>query len=213
MPRVRRFRRNSRRARPRAVVSMSPSEAFETSLSRGDSCNIRGKFIFSANLGATSTVTNILTINSDTFGSRVAAISLQFARYHYKYIRFKFVGTAIAASGLALSSGMCVLGVQDDASQAEGSNPTTPSALAEQRCSGSCFTNQTVPTQFIWKPNDPSLWYYTFAGATASEPRLVDQGVLFGGQIQALLNSSSTSVTVECDFSITFKGAIDTGTT
>jgi hypothetical protein len=193
---------------------MTQSEAFESRLSTGDSCNIRGKFIFTANLSVSaSSPTNIVTINSDTFGSRVAAISLQFARYHYKYIRFKFVGQAVPAGTLALTTGIVAMGVQDDATQAEGSGPTTVSALAEQRCSATCFINQTTPTQFIWKPNDPSMWYYTFAGATASEPRLVDQGVLYGGLIQAINNATSASLAVECDYSITFKGAIDTGTT
>jgi hypothetical protein len=193
---------------------MTPSEAFEQTLSKGDSCNIRGKFIFNANLSVSATSPlNILTINSDTFGTRIAAISLQFARYHYKYIRFKFLGVATAASLLTLTSGIIALGVQDDASQAEGSGPITVQGLAEQRCSATAFLNQTTPTEFIWRPNDPSLWYYTFAGATASEPRLVDQGVLFGGLIQATNNATVASVSVEADFSIVLKGAIDTSTT
>jgi len=127
-------------------------------------------------------------------------MALLYSRYRFKYVRMKFLASPTAGAGVT------AIGVVDD-SVGEGDTPTTVLAVAELRCSGTSFGSQSVPTELEWTPSDRSQWMFTFAGATGSDGRLTTSGQLvFGSTVASTLN-------VEIDFCIVFKGAVDQGST
>jgi hypothetical protein len=180
------------------VISITPTQAFEQSLARtSDAVNLKGKFYLPANSTST-TPSSILIFGPSALGGRAAALSTIFSRYKFKYLRFKFMSSTATAAPASVS-----LGILDDALTTEGDFPTTLASLAEFRCSATKFSNETVPTEFMWTPADKSLWYYTEAGASGSDQRLVNSGILIGA------SSSSCTSSIEIDYSLVFKGAID----
>jgi len=180
------------------VISITPTQAFEKSLAQGsDSCPLKGKFYLPV-VGTTATPTSILILGPSALGGRASVLATVFSRYKFKYLRFKFMSSTATAAPAAVS-----LGILDDASTAEGDFPTTLSALAEFRCSATKFSNETVPTEFMWTPADKLLWYYTEAGSSGSDQRLVNSGIVIGA------SSATCSSSIEVDYSLVFKGAID----
>jgi hypothetical protein len=180
------------------VISITPTQAFEKSLAQGsDSCPLKGKFYLPV-VGTTATPTSILILGPSALGGRASVLATVFSRYKFKYLRFKFMSSTGSSAPAAVS-----LGILDDASTAEGDFPITLAALAEFRCSATKFSNETVPTEFMWTPVDKSLWYYTEAGSSGSDQRLVNSGILIGA------SSASCSNSIEVDYSLVFKGAID----
>jgi hypothetical protein len=175
---------------------MTQTEAFEKSLvTSTDSVNLKGKFYLpSSTLSVTPS--SLLILGPSAMGGRAAAISTVFARYKFKYLRIKFMISSATPSPSAI-------GILDDASTAEGDFPTTLAGLAEFRASATKFSSETMPTTFTWQPVDRSLWYYTEAGSSGSDQRLVNSGVLMGAA------STSSTVSIEIDYSLVFKGAID----
>jgi len=149
-------------------------------------------------------------LNPLNLGSRAAGLAAVFARYRFKYVRFKFLGN-IANSSFPSIIGIVVLGILDDSSTAEGDAPTTATALTELRCSGTNMSTQTVPTEFVWQPVDKSKWYYTYTGATGSDVRLASPGVLYVGSTIAPGSGVTTAVDVEIDYAVVFSGAVDIG--
>jgi len=191
----------SQNAAPRAVVAMTQSEAFERQVVRSsDATALRGKLLFT---GATATTaTALFTLNASSLGTRCAAMAGIFTRYRFKYVRVKFLATG--SSGFSAFS--TALGVYDDASTGEGQPPTTLSNVAELRASGTVLGGQTIPTFFEWKPADPNLWYYCSPSpAAGSDLRLIDSGVLY-----AIASTAASPLAVEIDFSLVYKGAVDT---
>jgi hypothetical protein len=181
------------------VVALSQTEAFERSLVRSsDAVALRGKLLFTGAAGTTPSV--LFTLNGSSLGTRCAALAGIFSRYRFKYLRVRF----LAATNV--SGGAVAIGVLDDASGSEGQPPTTISNVLELRASGTTLTGQTVPTIFEWKPADPNLWYYTsVAPASGSDIRLINSGTLY-----ADATVTSTGINVEIDYSIVYKGAVDT---
>jgi hypothetical protein len=186
---------------------MTPSQAFESTLALGsDAFPLRGKLLVSSST-LTTTPSSILELVPSSLGARSSALSLIYGRYRFKYLRFKFLPFAPAGTGVEGPG--AVLGILDDATTAEGDGPTSVSGVLEQRCSAICFSGQTIPVEFSWRPNDPSMWYYTASGASGSDNRLISCGVLYGAAAVGV----STAATIEIDFSIVFKGAIDVSST
>jgi hypothetical protein len=175
---------------------MTPSQAFENSLARSsDSFCLRGKLLQTYSSAATAIA--VLNLTPSQLGVRAAALSGVFSRYRIKSLRIKFLpGAAVPVA----------LGVYDEGGTTEGGAPTTQAGVLELRCSGSSLGDQTVPTEFMWKPADARLWYFTFGGSTGSDTRLVNSGVLYYGT-----SGTSTTVNVEIDYSIVYKGAVDIG--
>jgi hypothetical protein len=179
------------------VTVVSPAEHFANSLGMHvDSTCVRGKFLAQQVTNSTA-VFAITTITPTALGSRLTACANIFSRWRIKRMILK-----INYSGL----GSAVFGVLDD-STGEGDTPTSVQTLLELRTSATNFTNDP-PTVLDYKP-PTNEWYYTFVGGTGSDQRLVNAGVLYAGQQFATTNAVFT---VEIDFSIVFKGAVDVGT-
>lgn len=173
---------------------MSQSEAFERSIARNDRSTLTGKLLNTATTTATPSV--ILSIEPLGLSPRTVAFAALFAEYHINYLRVKFISSTAVNSAL---------GVLDDASGAEGDAPSSVSGVLELRCSASSLATQTVPTEFTYTQKASSFWLKTYPGASGSDPRLAVAGLLYGA------SSSSASVSIEVDYSITFQGAVDVG--
>jgi hypothetical protein len=181
------------------MITVTPSEAFEQGLSRStDAVVLRGKLLLEQSTGVTPI--GFLGLGPGSMGARAVALGTVFARYRFKYIRFKW----LAFNTTALTTGTASLGVYDDATNAEGQIPISPSGVVELRCSSTTFLSQTIPAEFEWTPADKTLWYYTQSGATGSDPRLVASGVLVSSATNA-----TTTMSIQVDFCMVFKGAVD----
>jgi len=181
------------------VITMTPSEAFESRLSRRDTSTVVSKLLLASSITATPSV--ILSLIPQTLGVRHASFSALFARYKLNFVRFKFFLNSTTSSGNG------ALGVLDDASTAEGNAPTSASGVLELRCSASNFAQQTTPTEFVWRPK-PSLWLFCQQGASGSDPRLTVSGLVYG----ATSGSGSTGIfNTEIDISVSYKDAVDVG--
>jgi hypothetical protein len=180
---------------------MTPTEAFEAGRARNtDTTVLRGVLL--STVAATTTPSSLIVLNptsASNFGTRAAALSAVFARYRFKSIRFRFLGTATATGTQAFQS----LGVQDDIS-ITAQNPTTASGVAELRCSGVVLGDQTVPTEFTWTPVDKNLWYYTTNDL--SDARFSTSGIVWGAS-----SGTGGSFSLQLDYTLVFQGAIDTG--
>jgi len=179
---------------------MTQAQAFELQLSKNsDSTVLRGKIFLPQTAVTAGTVTSLLLLspNSTAFGARCVALGLIFSNYRIKYLKFKWMGIS---SGTASSFAM---GVLDDASGAEGNAPTTINGILEQRCSSSAFSEESVPTEFEYKPVDTRLWYKTQPGSSGSDPRLSVNGVLYAA------SNAAGAVQLEVDYCFVFKGATD----
>jgi hypothetical protein len=179
---------------------MTPSMKFEQKLSRSsDATVLRGKFLATATIGATPSIS--LVLNPNNFGPRAAALAAIFTRFRFKSIGFKFICT----SGTFVSSDGAI-GVLDDSSGTEGDAPTTINSVLEMRCSALNLTAETVPTEFRWEPVDKTLWYATYPGATGSDARLVNAGVVYQSA-----TATGVIMSIEMDYELVFKGATDIG--
>jgi len=179
---------------------MTPSEAFEARLARSDRSTLVGKLIIANGLTSTPTPLLILGFNTAGLGSRAVSMSELFARYKVNYVRVKFLGATTGTS-----PGIVAVGFQDDASGAEGDAPTTTAGLIELRCSATSFSNQTTPTELVFRPASRD-WYYCQPGASGSDPRLAVTAILYASLTAA---ASPGTLNAEIDYSITFKGAVD----
>jgi hypothetical protein len=172
---------------------MSQSEAFEKSISRSDKSTLVGKLINTSTLSTTPSV--VLSIGPNGLSPRTVAFAALFSEYHINYLRFKFLD--------AVGSASTVLGVLDDSTNAEGDGPTSFGGVLELRCSASSLLGATVPTEFMYTQRASTFWLKTYAGASGSDPRLAVAGLLYGAA------TATANVTVEVDFSITFRNAVD----
>jgi len=179
---------------------MTPSEAFEARLARSDRSTLVGKLLISSTVTNSASALLIVGPGLATLGSRAGAMASIFSRYKVNFIRIKFLATSTTAGNTT------AIGFLDDASGAEGDGPGSAQLISELRCSAVSFPNQTVPIEFSFTPASRN-WYFTFAGASGSDPRLVNVAVLFG----ASLLSAGSTVNMEIDYSVTFKGAVDVG--
>jgi len=174
---------------------MTPQEAFVRSLATSsDAISLRGKFLGTATLVA-STPLLLLSLDPANLGGRAAALAGVFTRYRFKYLRVRFLTNA------ATIPGGVVMGILDDVA-ASGEPPTSVSGLLEYRCSATTFTGETVPVSFEWRPSDKQQWNFVDASA---DNRF---------QIPATLYAASTvagAFSYEIDYSITYKGAYDSG--
>lgn len=183
---------------PQPVIAMTQSEAFERQVVRSsDATPLKGKLQFTSS--ATGTPSAVLLLNpasATNFGVRAASVALAFSRYRFKYIRVKFLSNQGTST-----SGACV-GVLDDIA-ISGAIPTTASGVAELRASGTSFLSQTVPTSFEWRPADPNLWYYV--SSDAIDTRLSVSGIMY------VASTAASVIDIEVDYSLVFKGAVDSG--
>jgi hypothetical protein len=176
---------------------MSQTEKFNMNLSRGqDSFNLKGKYLLGGVSLSTSPSTLVILTPLAQLGARANALSSVFSRYRINRLIIRFLATQSLG-------GNAVLGVVDDAT-VEGDAPTTPQDVLECRCSAIAMGNETVPVIFNWSPVDRSKWYYTFTGASGSDPRLTVAATLYAA------STNTSTVDVEIDFDVTFKGAVDT---
>lgn len=175
---------------------VDPAEAFANSLGMHvDATNVRGKCLFQQVTNSTSII-EICALTPSMLGARCNACAQIFARWRFKRCILKLNYTGSGSSAWA---------VLDDYT-GEGDQPTNINALLELRTSATNFSNDP-PTVLDYRP-PTSEWYYTFAGASGSDPRLVNAGALFAVQP---FSTSNAVFSVEIDFSIVFKGAVDTG--
>jgi len=166
-------------------------------LSRGqDSFNLKGKYLLSGVSLSTTPSTLIIITPTGQLGARCSALASVFSRFRVNRLIIRFLATTSLG-------GNAVLGIVDDTT-GEGDNPTTPADVLELRCSAIAMGNETVPVIFNWSPVDRTKWYYTFTGASGSDPRLVVPATLYGA------SGNASTVDVEVDFDVTFKGAVDT---
>jgi len=177
---------------------MTQTEAFEATLSQSsDATVLRGKLLFAQPL--TTTPVSILALNpsaAGNFGARASAMSGIFSRYRFKYLKIRFLSNA---SSVAIAA----VGVQDEPNAVVAL--ANVNSVAELRCSGTDLGVQTVPTIIEWRPVDHNLWYYTQT-ETSGDPRLVSNGNVYAAA------SAASTIGVEIDYCIVFKGATDTGT-
>lgn len=184
------------------VVVVDPIEKFANTLgTHQDSTCLRGKLLVNVNTSSVTPVA-LLTLTPSFFGPRAVSLSSIFANFRFKRLVIKYNYGAVTGT-----NSVGVLGILDDASGAEGDAPTSASSLLEFRTSASNY-NQQQPTVVEWAPTDTKFWYKTFSGATGSDPRFVDTAVMY---VASLSQIASTHI-AEIDYSIVFKGAVDTGT-
>jgi len=184
---------------------MTPSEAFEARLARSDRSTLVGKLLLNIGLSSTNTPVPALVIgaiSAGNLGTRASALALIFARYKINYIRLKYL-----TSQTATGANSVVLGFQDDASGAEGDGPSSTAGLLEYRCSAVTFVNQTIPQELSYQPASRN-WYFCTPGATGSDPRLSISAILWASSLNVI---AGVNAQVELDYSITFKGAVDVG--
>jgi hypothetical protein len=185
------------------VVVVDPIEKFANTLgTHQDSTCLRGKLLVSVNITSVTPVA-LLTLSPSFFGARATSLASIFANFRFKRLVIKY--NYAAPSGI---NTVGVLGILVDASGAEGDAPSSASGLLEFRTSATNY-NQQQPTVVEWAPTDARFWYKTFSGATGSDPRFVDTAVIY----VANLNSANSTHIAEIDYSIVFKGALDTGST
>jgi hypothetical protein len=182
---------------------MTQTEAFERKLASNsqDSTCSYGTFLVQTTVGTTPSA--ILSIQPSSFGVRAIALGAIYARYRFKYLRIKFTSSA-SGSSAAITSALAIF---DDSSSGEGDLPTTIGGVLECRCSATFLQNSSIPTQFMWEPVDKSKWYYTYGGASGSDPRLTVQAILAAAAI-----ANSSGLVAEVDYCIVYKGAVDIGT-
>jgi len=176
---------------------MTQTEKFNQNLSRGqDSFNLKGKYLLSG-VSLSSTPSTLIILTPVTqLGARANALSTVFSRYRINRLIVRFLSTTSLG-------GNAVIGIVDD-SPGEGDAPATPQDVLELRCSAIAMGNETVPVIFNWSPVDRTKWYYTFTGASGSDPRLTTVATMYGA------SGNVSTVDVEVDYDITYKGAVDT---
>jgi hypothetical protein len=158
----------------------------------GDATVLRGKYFLSFSTSNTPGALSVL--NPTNFGARATAFAAQFSRYRFKYLAIKFFSP--------VSSGaVTVVGVDDDT--ATGTAPVTLASVAELRTSATNWSQETVPTELIWKPTSKEWMYCISSGG---DQRLVNSGTIY---VSATTGSSTQ---FEFTYSLVFRGAIDTGT-
>jgi hypothetical protein len=197
---VRRRARQTKSPNRTPMTVMSQTEAFNLGLSRQtDSTSLRTKQIIVTAL--TTTPSLVIALTPGNFGARATGLAALFTNYRLRAIVLKFY---VSTTSTSTSTG--ALGLLDDSSGAEGDGPTTIQGVVELRCSATQFTTETVPTIFNWSPIDKRKWFYTYPGASGSDPRLSVPAVLYG-----CTNTGTASISVELDCIWSFKGAADIG--
>jgi len=193
-------------------VVVNPSDKFNDLLGmHSDSCNVRGKFLTSVTLASGGGgVQNLLALGPSQLGGRTTVLASTFALYRFKSLVFRIFAGAIPPNGgvYVPATNIVTFGVLDDSSGAEGDAPPSYQSVAELRTSSVVPCNQ-APYVREWRQADPKAWYHTFSGSTGSDPRLVYPGVVFLG----VPGQGAVVVDVEVDYSIVFKGAVDTALT
>jgi hypothetical protein len=164
---------------------------------RGDRCTVKGKYfqLLPSNVGTFS-----VPFVTDAFGTRVAAIANQYSRWKIERLIFKVAPGYTSTGGR--SSFPFAVAVLDDNSGEGGSVqiPNTAAEVLSIRCSTLQLGDE--PCMFKWNPIDPNKWYYTEAGGTGSDNRLVIPATftMFSGTSEVLS-------AMEVHYTITFEGA------
>jgi len=183
------------------MVTETIIERIERNLSlAGDATPLRGKFLIQP--GFTSSPSAFLALTPLNLGPRAASFAAVFSRYRFKQVSFRY--SAQGTSGIFGEPGQAIIGILDDANSSEGDGPTSAGGVAELRTSTSNWFTQTAPTEMVWKPTTRD-WFYTYAGSSGSEQRLVSSGEVY------IAGATSGICSVEVTFQIVFKSAVDTG--
>jgi len=184
---------------------MTPAMNFEKKLAlSSDACVIRGKLLFS--VASITTPAIGIVLHPSNLGVRTAALANIFTRYKFKELAFRF--TSVLTTGGTPSTG--VIGILDDASGIEGDAPTTSGGVMELRTSAAALAGETLPTEFVYRPVDKTLWYATTTGGSSgsvSDPRLLFPGILY------VAAPVSSSFSLEVDYTVVYKGANDIAAT
>lgn len=189
-------RRRAAAARPRPVISMTQTEAFERSLARSDSLVLRGKYTSGGTTGGTPGFPGLaFNIHPSNLGTRANSMYAAFSRWRVKALTIKFFVNPSSAT-----VGMFALGIVDDVA-GEGEQPTTFDTVSELRCSGVNFINQYTPTEIFFKPLDAKKWYYTPGGVTGSDTRLV-----YPASIYTASTVASSTYDFQIDYVLVFSG-------
>jgi hypothetical protein len=204
-PRSNRSRRNGRRGSQRGssrtpMVIQTPSEAFAERMSRGDAVNVVTKHLaFNQSVSGTPTALFNVTPTGNSLGTRLGSFCGLYSRYRFKSVRIRYLDNNTNTSTTAQ---FLVCGILDDTT-ASGTVPTTVDDVMNLRCSAVAFGDQTVPTEFTWRPLDSEKWYYTSPESTTSDSRFEYPAAFY------VVGSTTATATIEIDVSIVFKGAAD----
>jgi len=131
-----------------------------------------------------------------SFGVRLASIATNYSRWRIQSLNMNFV----------IPSTVSAVGIVDDDSLASG-EPTSLATVYELRCS---LFNQGIPAggiitgnNMLWKPIDPSRWFYTTSQSSANDLRDVTPGTF-----AEYCNAATPSWTFECYYSVQLSGGI-----
>jgi hypothetical protein len=175
-------------------------EALETNLAgSSDTIMIKGKTLVPVGALA-STPASLFLVHPNSFGSRTTALATLYAKYKITDLVMTFISAGNSASGNV------VLGFLDD-SISEGDAPSTIEALSQLRCSTVSFAGETVTRSLKWRPRNNG-WYFTYAGSSGSDERLVNAATLYGAT-----TGTEAIFTIMVNYTIRFTGAVDPNST
>lgn len=179
------------------VTVQTVVESIERGRERQNDCApLRGQL--ELQVTGTGGVQQLLALNPASMGVRSQNFQVVFTKY-----RFNEVVISFCPGSSTGTSGICYLGFLDD-SPAEGDQPVSGPGVMELRCSAVNFAGQTVPSLCRWKPND-RIWRYNYGGMGTVDARLVNAGTVY------VYIPSGIVVNFFVQYSMTFKGATDTG--
>jgi hypothetical protein len=163
---------------------------------RSDKISMSGKFLFPLNVTAAGT---FQVFSPAAFGDRIAKCGAIFAKWRIVKL------ILVAAPPTTGAGNLTAIGVVDDNTGEGGSVPLpgTISEVVELRCSKASFSIVN-PNEILWKPTDPLRWYYTTAGASGSDNRLV-----FPATFVAISGSTGGTFNFVVYYTLEFQGAYD----
>jgi hypothetical protein len=156
-------------------------------------------FLNSTTSSTAGTPTSLILLNPTSFGTRPNAVAALYTHFKILELRFRFTAYSLANNTVSI-------GVLDDATATEGDIPTSFAGVQALRCSGIFLEGTTVPEEFVYRPIRGQQPLFTGAGASGSDARLVNQGVLVVAGL-----SASQPFSIVVDYVIRFEGASDVG--
>jgi len=169
---------------------------------RSDRSRLLGKTILTFTSSGTANVPTGTNFAPSFLGNRPGAYSILFAKWKIN----RLILRVLSATGA--SAGFCAVGILDDTTTS-ADVPTAPLGVVNLRCSRSLISQtgqiqSSADSIFEWRPLRPSPWFFTTLEGSASDPRIE-----VPSSIWVVSNSASSTFIVECDYDLSFSGAID----
>lgn len=142
---------------------------------------------------------NPINLGVDGLGDRPNVFGRVYSRYRFKQLMVKYIPQVGSTTGGALA-----LGFNDDTITSDTSSSGSYPLVIDFRCSGEA----QVWSRFdvVWKPVDPSKWYYCSQENATSDTRFTQQLSLFGAGLG--IAASTTVGNIVLYYTIEFEGAI-----